>query len=437
MADDNTESDETARSENDGETNGESRFGSIANRIADRRSEEKKETGEQAPVDEAPGEKPDGRVQSSEEHAGREQSDERDGKSQPARSGGDVTADRSGQEPGQGESGRQDQTNTATDSGDRLWHRLNERRAKGANQPAPESDRGTDEDRPEADSTDSSVGPPTDSDQSPDPDRPSDSDGPPELDRPSDSTPSESGEDLFVEPTTSAETEADAADLTTEELLDESLDIDSESDTQQPSPGQQSDAIRELITDSVQAFTLVYTDEEGAWSFFEDETLLQERNLLLVSIGDPSPSLRRVWDRSADRHAGERGLVRVGNVASAGTQQYDDRHTDVVKQISTTSDISRIGIVVSQTAKKMSENGKGTIIIIDSFTDLSRNASVQTLFRFGYLLESYFRTLGLHGFCGLSKGKHTETQLNTLMELFDSVIERSGDDGTVRVRTLD
>lgn len=204
---------------------------------------------------------------------------------------------------------------------------------------------------------------------------------------------------------------------------------DSEEGSGQPA-SEESPGIEHLTGRGTRALTLVDTGREDPWSFLGGESTLQEKHLLVVSVGEPSPSLRRVWEQTANG-AGRRGLVQVGDV-SPGAERYDERLADVVKRVPSRSNVSRLGIIVSQVATGFAKQEGETLVAIDSFTALAAQTTTQTLFRFGYLLESQFGSHGIHGFCGLAEGSHSAAELTTLAELFDVAVESTGNSFSVR-----
>lgn len=195
-------------------------------------------------------------------------------------------------------------------------------------------------------------------------------------------------------------------------------------------PAREEPPILEQLTErGTRALTLVDTGREDPWSFLGGESTLRGKQLLVVSVGEPSPGLRRIWETAegADR----RGLVQVGDVPPAA-EPYDERFADVVKRVPSRSNVSRLGIIVSQVATRFADRDGETIVVIDSFTELAARTTTQTLFRFGYLLESQFSSHGIHGFCGLAEQSHSEAELTTLAELFDTAVESTGDGVSLR-----
>lgn len=188
--------------------------------------------------------------------------------------------------------------------------------------------------------------------------------------------------------------------------------------------------IEQLTGQGTRALTLVDTGRDEPWSFFGGDSTLRGKHLLVVSVGGPSPGLRRVWEQTADG-PGRRGLVQVGDVPP-DAEPYDERFADVVKRVPSRSNVSRLGIIVSQAATGFAKHDGRTLVAIDSFTDLAAQTTTQTLFRFGYLLESQFSSHGIHGFCGLAERSHSAAELTTLEELFDTAIESTGDSFSVR-----
>ncbi|WP_244605542.1 DUF7504 family protein [Halorussus marinus] len=173
-----------------------------------------------------------------------------------------------------------------------------------------------------------------------------------------------------------------------------------------------------------------------------------EACLNLLSLDDPADQnvMWVTYTRSPDAciqdwlaHAGERPrnmrFVSVGETtrSTSAVSNAANGRSEVVETLSNPSDLTGLGIKLSEILKEWTRNDYPTTACFDSLTALLQYADLQTVYKFLHVLTGRFDAAGVTAHFHLDPDTCDDQTVSTLTSLFDTVVEF--DDGEWNVRS--
>lgn len=155
------------------------------------------------------------------------------------------------------------------------------------------------------------------------------------------------------------------------------------------------------------------------------------RNAMFVTAVE-SPAERVDICRNNDDWTG--GKVAVIELGDTGTDSDDALGSvggeEVVrKRVNSPKNLSKTGLLITQTLKKWSSSDQPSILCFHSLTAVGGYVRNETLFQFLFTLQAKLNSFGVTGHYHMDANKHDQQEINTLKTLFDLVvtISRDGD----------
>jgi hypothetical protein len=152
-----------------------------------------------------------------------------------------------------------------------------------------------------------------------------------------------------------------------------------------------------------------------------------ETNVLVISYTTPVEAWVSEWAARAVDLPAELCIAYLSpNSASCRTSQTGEPlPTGGELSVITAhpSDLTGLGIRVTEQLKQWSGNGYQTVLYVDSLTPPLMYTDLETVFRFLHVLTSQVRAVGGIGYYHLDPASHGSTVQNTLTQLFDRICE--------------
>lgn len=153
-----------------------------------------------------------------------------------------------------------------------------------------------------------------------------------------------------------------------------------------------------------------------------------QANVLFISyVRTPDDWLRTWLDYTGERPA-KFGFIQVGettrSVAATHESGTTTRTKHVIKTVSTPSDLTELGITISEYLTDWNDNPNETVVCFDSLTALLQYTDdVQTAFRFLHTLVGRVQTAQARACYTITPDAHDDQTVATLTSLFDAVLE--------------
>ncbi|MFT4922341.1 MAG: hypothetical protein ACI8XM_001555 [Haloarculaceae archaeon] len=133
-----------------------------------------------------------------------------------------------------------------------------------------------------------------------------------------------------------------------------------------------------------------------------------------------------------DRWTGETGAspVRGGVVAVGATNATVDNSDWAVRSVESPSDLTGIGIELSELLSgmaKAADDDEDIVVCFNNITSLLQYADLQRAFRFLHVVTGRVKTVGGVGHYHIDPDAHDQQTLATLKGLFDAVVEVNED----------
>jgi hypothetical protein len=142
-------------------------------------------------------------------------------------------------------------------------------------------------------------------------------------------------------------------------------------------------------------------------------------NLLGVAIQHDPTYYRRVWSDHFEGSPARLGIVDVG-----GREEYD---SDTVRTVSSASDLTGIGITVTDAIKNWSDTPEPTVVCLDSLTPLLQYSELERVYRFLDVTTSRLNQVCAVSHAHVNPLAHDEQTLQQLMGVFDAVVDPGED----------
>lgn len=108
----------------------------------------------------------------------------------------------------------------------------------------------------------------------------------------------------------------------------------------------------------------------------------------------------------------------------------DVEESEMVKHTSSPSDVTGIGIKISDLVERFQEREvENTRLYMDSISTLLMYSDLQTVFRFLHVLTGRVRSIGGFGLYTMDPDMHDDKEYSTLVQLFDGTVELRDEDG--------
>ncbi len=150
-------------------------------------------------------------------------------------------------------------------------------------------------------------------------------------------------------------------------------------------------------------------------------------DVLFVTFTKSARERLDAWKRHADQPPANIGIVSV----QVGGSNGGDRDTGAaVRRISDPSDLTGVGIAISEFLSQWSENDNQTVVCFQSLTALLQYVDANRVFQFCNEITSKFEQAGAQAHFHITPGAHEEQVLSVLSSLFDDKLRASevGDD---------
>ncbi|HKJ60219.1 MAG TPA: hypothetical protein VKA37_13390 [Halobacteriales archaeon] len=104
-----------------------------------------------------------------------------------------------------------------------------------------------------------------------------------------------------------------------------------------------------------------------------------------------------------------------------------------VRQVSGPGNFTGIGVSITELLSAWPEDAPGSVCL-HSATALLQHGTTDQVYQFLYTLCDHLGESGVHGHVHLNPGAHDQRTVDTLMTLFDAVVEVDGKETTVKTR---
>ena len=150
-----------------------------------------------------------------------------------------------------------------------------------------------------------------------------------------------------------------------------------------------------------------------------------ETNLLVVSYRDDPDAWLQRWRAQVGALPGEFGFVRVGETtrsAAAAGGRAAGRTLPLVAAVSDPTDLTGLGIRMSEYLEAWAGNGRRTVIWFDSVTTLLQFVDLDRAYRFLHVLSGRVKSVDGRGYYLLDPSAHDDRTIAVLQELADDSV---------------
>lgn len=156
-----------------------------------------------------------------------------------------------------------------------------------------------------------------------------------------------------------------------------------------------------------------------------------ETNLLVLSYDDGPESWFHDWQTRVGDLPTEVGFVHVGvEMRSTATTSVDanlglgsDHGPLLIDVVSDPTDLSRLGVAMSEYLESWAGNGRQTVVYLDSLTKLLEHVDSDRAYKFLHLLAGRVGSVDGRGYYRLDPSAHDDQSLAVVRELADSVVD--------------
>lgn len=156
---------------------------------------------------------------------------------------------------------------------------------------------------------------------------------------------------------------------------------------------------------------------------------LEAASVLLVVYGHAPATVRDAWHDRIDETPARLGVIGVGAAdAESDRGPVSADGTDVLTSVRDPDDVSDLGTTISLYLEDWATDETQTVFGLHSLTAMLNHVELETTFRFLHVLTRRLDAIGTSGRFYLDPGSVDERTIETLRPVFDTVIERDGDD---------
>lgn len=162
----------------------------------------------------------------------------------------------------------------------------------------------------------------------------------------------------------------------------------------------------------------------------------ERENVLAVTYRDTPDRWLRSWQESVGELPARVGVVSVGeSMRSADGSSPGGDAGSVSRAVQSPTDLTGLGITVSEYLKEWSGNGNRTVACFDSVTAFLQYRELHTVYRFLHVMTNRLSAVDAVGHYHLDPDAYDEQTVSRLKSLFDASVEiTSEDDWTVHRR---
>jgi len=162
--------------------------------------------------------------------------------------------------------------------------------------------------------------------------------------------------------------------------------------------------------------------------------------VLFISVTRDVQDTLELLQHNVEGPPGKVGLVQVGSQEGQATEtsvRMSGNEYDVdVTGLSDTSDLPRLGIMISRRLDELPEGAGQTVVCLHSLTDFLQYVDTQRLFRFMHVLLGKFASADAVTHVHMDPESHDTQTVNLFSTLFDTIAEVERD-GSIGVRRVD
>lgn len=150
-----------------------------------------------------------------------------------------------------------------------------------------------------------------------------------------------------------------------------------------------------------------------------------QTNLLVVSYRDDPDAWLQRWRTRAGTLPAELGFVHVGETtrsAAAAGGRATGGTLPLVAAVSDPTDLTGLGIRVSEYLEAWAGNGRRTVVWFDSVTTLLQFVDLDRAYRFLHVLSGRVKSVDGRGYYLLDPSAHDDRTIAVLQELADDSV---------------
>lgn len=155
-----------------------------------------------------------------------------------------------------------------------------------------------------------------------------------------------------------------------------------------------------------------------------------ETNLLVLSYRADFDTWLRDWQNNVGESPAEVGFVNVGEMtrsasARSGTSACSPTPGDVMplaEAVSDPTDLATLGVRASEYLETWEDNGRQTVVVLDSLNGLLEAVDLDRAFQFLHLLVGRVESVDGRGYYLLDSETHDDQSVSTIRELTDDTV---------------
>lgn len=160
-------------------------------------------------------------------------------------------------------------------------------------------------------------------------------------------------------------------------------------------------------------------------------------NVLFVTLTRSVDDRLETWRRNVETPPGKMTILSLGDQTrrSGVTETVtvkDDPGDVVITSLADPSDLTRLGITLTEQLSALPDEGTGSAICVHSLTSLLQYVDARRLFRFLLILQKKVETTGAVAHYHMDPDSHDQQTVSVFKSLFETVV-RMTDDGDVEV----
>lgn len=169
------------------------------------------------------------------------------------------------------------------------------------------------------------------------------------------------------------------------------------------------------------------TDAEQAVYEVLSESPPSETNLLVISYQNGPGKWLAEWQTHVGTIPEDIGFIHVGEIARSAAAPSTGMPTNsspgFVSAVSDPTDLTGLGIQISQYLEKWAESDNQIIVYFDSLTILLNFAELNRIYRFLHVLTGRIKSVDGRAYYRLDPDAHDKQTLSTIQNLLDGLIE--------------
>lgn len=154
---------------------------------------------------------------------------------------------------------------------------------------------------------------------------------------------------------------------------------------------------------------------------------VSRRNVLYVTTKQSASERIQICQGNDEWVGGKVGVVEMGDVSPSDDLGSIRGEEVVHKRVSSAKNLSKAGLLITQTLKKWSNSDQPSILCFHTLTGVSGYVQNETLFQFLFTLQAKLNSFGVTGHYHMDANRHDQQEVNTLKTLFDLVVTVSAD----------